>query len=128
MQFIFRELLEHNNITFNDNGTMTYFPNRSIIYVPEMSKNDPKKDMVRVPNVPILVSRINYWIYYVYHCQTVECFNGMELRSLSLWFTKRNQFYHDFRAIVTRAQLLYQLFKNKKIGIYFSLLFLLFFS
>ncbi|KAH0951798.1 hypothetical protein HN011_007991 [Eciton burchellii] len=52
--YVYQELLEHNNITFNDNGTMTYFPNRSIIYVPEMSKNDPKKDMVRVPNVPIL--------------------------------------------------------------------------
>lgn len=51
----FREILEHQNITFNDNGTMTYIPRRRVVYIPELSVSDPMKDMVNVPNVPILV-------------------------------------------------------------------------
>jgi len=51
-----REFLENDNITFNDNGTLTYIPRRKIVYVPEMSVNNPAKDMLNVPNIPLLVS------------------------------------------------------------------------
>lgn len=37
---------------------ISYIPKRTIIYVPEMSINDPKKDIIHVPNIPMLVSII----------------------------------------------------------------------
>lgn len=52
--YVYQETLENKNITFHDNGTMTYMPKRSVVYVPELSISDPKKDMVRVPNIPVL--------------------------------------------------------------------------
>lgn len=52
--YVYQEILEHQNIIWNDNGTMTYFPKRDIVYVPEMSVGDPRKVTVTVPNVPIL--------------------------------------------------------------------------
>lgn len=51
-----REFLENTNVTFNDNGTITYIPRRTVFFVPELSKSDPKKDFVTVPNIPMLVS------------------------------------------------------------------------
>ncbi|EFN62240.1 Scavenger receptor class B member 1 [Camponotus floridanus] len=52
--YVYQEFLENNNITFNDNGTLTYIPRRKIVYVPEMSVNNPAKDMLNVPNIPLL--------------------------------------------------------------------------
>ncbi|EZA62097.1 hypothetical protein DMN91_007879 [Ooceraea biroi] len=52
--YVYQEFIENNNVTFNDNGTLTYIPKRSVIFLPELSISDPKKDMVRVPNVPVL--------------------------------------------------------------------------
>lgn len=53
----FREFLINNNVTFNDNGTVTYMPRRSILFNSAMSVGDPKKDFIQVPNVPMLVSK-----------------------------------------------------------------------
>lgn len=52
--YVYQEFLEHDNITFNDNNTMSYIPRRRIVYVPEMSINNPENDIVNVPNVPFL--------------------------------------------------------------------------
>ena len=54
-----REVLENKDVTWNENGTLTYSPKRTVFYVPEMSVGDPKKDIVTVPNIPILVSANN---------------------------------------------------------------------
>ncbi|KAI4487717.1 hypothetical protein M0802_011907 [Mischocyttarus mexicanus] len=52
--YVYQEFLEETNITFNDNGTITYVPKRTVFFVPELSKGDPKKDFVTVPNIPML--------------------------------------------------------------------------
>ncbi|KAL6433334.1 hypothetical protein ACFW04_006477 [Cataglyphis niger] len=52
--YVYQEFLENENITFNDNGTLTYIPRRTVTYVPELSISDPTKDIINVPNVPVL--------------------------------------------------------------------------
>lgn len=52
--YVYQEFVQHDNITFNDNGTMTYIPRRKVVYVPEMSINNPANDIVNVVNVPLL--------------------------------------------------------------------------
>lgn len=51
----FRESLENHNVTFHDNGTMSFIPKRTVVFIPEMSVSDPTKDYVKVPNVILLV-------------------------------------------------------------------------
>lgn len=41
-------------MTFNENGTVTYIPVRRTIPVPEMSIGDPQKDIVTIPNIPLI--------------------------------------------------------------------------
>lgn len=48
------EFLEHTNYTFHTNGTLTYYPKRTVKFVPERSIGDPKIDIVTVPNIPYL--------------------------------------------------------------------------
>ncbi|XP_015179933.1 PREDICTED: scavenger receptor class B member 1-like [Polistes dominula] len=52
--YVYQEFLEHTNITFNDNGTLTYIPRRTVFFVPELSISDPEKDFVYVPNIGML--------------------------------------------------------------------------
>lgn len=49
-----REFLDHSNYTFHANGTMSYFPKRTVVFVPGRSVGDPKSDIVTVPNIPLL--------------------------------------------------------------------------
>lgn len=46
--------MEHHNATFNENGTLSYLPVRTVKFIPERSIGDPKKDIVTVPNIPLL--------------------------------------------------------------------------
>ncbi|XP_035729802.1 scavenger receptor class B member 1-like isoform X1 [Vespa mandarinia] len=52
--YVYQEFLENTNVTFNDNGTITYIPKRTVFFVPKLSKSDPTKDYVNVPNIPML--------------------------------------------------------------------------
>lgn len=52
--YVYQEFLENKNVTFHDNGTLTYVPRRSVYYVPELSIGNPDKDFVNVPNIPML--------------------------------------------------------------------------
>ncbi|XP_016914043.1 scavenger receptor class B member 1-like [Apis cerana] len=51
--YVYQEIVENHNITWHEN-MISYIPKRTIIYVPEMSINDPKKDIIHVPNIPML--------------------------------------------------------------------------
>ncbi len=44
----------NHNATFNDNGTLTFIPKRRCVLLPERSVGDPEKDIVIVPNLPLL--------------------------------------------------------------------------
>lgn len=52
--YVYQEILVNENVVWYDNNTISYMPNRTIVYVPEMSSGDPEKDMVQVPNIPML--------------------------------------------------------------------------
>ncbi|XP_015601972.1 scavenger receptor class B member 1 isoform X2 [Cephus cinctus] len=53
--YVYKEILKNENVTWNDNGTMSYTPRRTVVYVPEMSVGDPEQDLVMVPNIPMLM-------------------------------------------------------------------------
>ncbi|XP_031366302.1 sensory neuron membrane protein 2 isoform X2 [Apis dorsata] len=52
--YVYQEIVENHNVTWHEN-MISYIPKRTIIYVPEMSINDPKKDIIHVPNIPMLM-------------------------------------------------------------------------
>lgn len=47
--------MEHNNITFNDNGTFTITPGFSLRWVPELN-TVTEDDVLILPNIALLVS------------------------------------------------------------------------
>ncbi|KAJ9589476.1 hypothetical protein L9F63_017337 [Diploptera punctata] len=51
--YVYRELLEHTNVTFNNNGTMTTIPRHPLVWVPEMS-NGTEEDILVLPNIALL--------------------------------------------------------------------------
>ena len=50
-----RELMEHGNVTFNDNGTLNAIPLHPLEYIPEMSVG-AEDDLLILPNIALLVS------------------------------------------------------------------------
>lgn len=46
--------MDHSNYTFHANGSLSYFPKRTVVFVPGRSVGDPKADIVTVPNIPLL--------------------------------------------------------------------------
>lgn len=50
--------MEHVNISFNSNGTMTSVPIHPLKWVPEMS-NGTEEDKLILPNIALLVSQIS---------------------------------------------------------------------
>ncbi|XP_050425880.1 scavenger receptor class B member 1-like isoform X2 [Adelges cooleyi] len=52
--YVYWEELEHTNVTFNDNGTITYIPRRTLHFDRSLSVSDPKTDRIFVANLPLL--------------------------------------------------------------------------
>ncbi|XP_014207887.1 scavenger receptor class B member 1 [Copidosoma floridanum] len=52
--FVYQEILENQNVTWHDNGTLTYIPKRSVEFKPEMSIGIPEEIYVSVPNIVML--------------------------------------------------------------------------
>jgi hypothetical protein len=47
--------MEHTNVTFNDNGTLTMVPRHPLVWVPELSSGK-EDDVLVLPNIALLVS------------------------------------------------------------------------
>jgi hypothetical protein len=47
--------MEHTNVTFNDNGTLTMIPRHPLVWVPELSAGK-EDDVLVLPNIALLVS------------------------------------------------------------------------
>jgi hypothetical protein len=47
--------MEHTNVTFNDNGTLTMVPRHPLVWVPELSAGK-EDDVLVLPNIALLVS------------------------------------------------------------------------
>lgn len=52
----FRELIEHGNVTFNENGTLSTTPLHPLEWQPHLSYPHTEDDMVILPNIAYLVS------------------------------------------------------------------------
>lgn len=52
-----RELMSHENVTFNDNGTVSAMPSHPLVWVPELSQGRREDDLLILPNIALLVSR-----------------------------------------------------------------------
>lgn len=54
--FSIRELLSHENVTFNDNGTLSTIPHHPLEWRQELSGNRSEDDILYLPNIALLVS------------------------------------------------------------------------
>ncbi|XP_018562646.1 scavenger receptor class B member 1-like isoform X2 [Anoplophora glabripennis] len=52
--YVYRELLSHENVTFNDNGTLTANPKHPLVWVPELSGGRREDDLLILPNIALL--------------------------------------------------------------------------
>ncbi|XP_045469204.1 scavenger receptor class B member 1-like [Harmonia axyridis] len=57
---VYREKLLHTNVTFNDNGTLTYVATRKAIYLPEENNIDLNQT-ITVANLPVLGMASYFW-------------------------------------------------------------------
>ncbi|XP_043477908.1 scavenger receptor class B member 1-like isoform X1 [Leptopilina heterotoma] len=51
--YVYKELLEHGNVTFNDNGTLSAIPLSPLVFVPELS-GGTEDDLLILPNIALL--------------------------------------------------------------------------
>ncbi|XP_001600667.2 scavenger receptor class B member 1 [Nasonia vitripennis] len=52
--YVYEETLENRNITWNENGTISYIPKRTVQFRLDLSVGKPEDDYVMVPNIPML--------------------------------------------------------------------------
>ncbi|XP_057659106.1 scavenger receptor class B member 1-like isoform X1 [Diorhabda carinulata] len=52
--YVYRELMKHENVTFNDNGTLTAVPKHPLVWVPEYSQGNLEEDLLVLPNIALL--------------------------------------------------------------------------
>ncbi|KAG5320971.1 SCRB1 protein, partial [Pseudoatta argentina] len=50
--YVYKEIFEHANVVFNDNGTLSATPMHPLKYIPEMS-NGTEEDLVIMPNIAL---------------------------------------------------------------------------
>lgn len=51
-----REVLSHNDVKFNDNGTVSSIPKHPLIWDEERSMGNKEEDIFILPNIALLVS------------------------------------------------------------------------
>ncbi|CAK1546515.1 unnamed protein product [Leptosia nina] len=52
--FVYRELLEHSQIKFNSNGTLSTIPKHPLVWVDELSEGNKEDDIVYLPHIALL--------------------------------------------------------------------------
>ena len=57
-----REGMEHSNVTFNDNATVTAIPRHPLTYIPEKSAG-AEDDLLILPNIALFVSYVDFITY-----------------------------------------------------------------
>lgn len=79
----FREVLSHNDVVFNNNGTVSSMPKHPLVWDEERSMGNSEDDMFVLPNIALLVS--------VYFCDGDQCMNEWVIFRISPFF--RIQFF-----------------------------------
>ncbi|XP_049824965.1 scavenger receptor class B member 1 isoform X2 [Aethina tumida] len=52
--YVYKELMSHENVTFNANGTLSANPKHTLVWVPELSEGRREDDLVIMPNIALL--------------------------------------------------------------------------
>ncbi|XP_044763419.1 scavenger receptor class B member 1 isoform X2 [Coccinella septempunctata] len=52
--YVYKELMTHENVTFNDNFTVSAIPSHPLVFVPEMSEGRLENDTMILPNIALL--------------------------------------------------------------------------
>lgn len=52
--YVYRELMSHENVSFNDNGTLTSVPSHPLIWEPTLSEGRKEDDLLILPNIALL--------------------------------------------------------------------------
>lgn len=52
--YVYREMMSHKNVVFNDNGTVSAEPSHPLVWVPEMSIGDHETDQLILPHIALL--------------------------------------------------------------------------
>ncbi|XP_041970345.1 scavenger receptor class B member 1-like isoform X2 [Aricia agestis] len=52
--YVYRELLEHSNVTFNENGTLSAIPRHPLVWDEEMSEGHREDDILYMPHIALL--------------------------------------------------------------------------
>nr|CAD7425436.1 unnamed protein product [Timema monikensis] len=56
--YVYKEDLEHKNVTFNSNGTLTMHPTHPLRWVGELSEGHKEDDILILPNIALLIGRV----------------------------------------------------------------------
>ncbi|XP_031330947.1 scavenger receptor class B member 1-like isoform X1 [Photinus pyralis] len=52
--YVYREIMSHEEVRFNTNGTMSTIPQHPLVWVPEMSEGNREDDRLVLPNIALL--------------------------------------------------------------------------
>ncbi|XP_050312104.1 scavenger receptor class B member 1-like isoform X2 [Anthonomus grandis grandis] len=52
--YTYREYMTHENVTFNDNGTLSSIPNHPLVWEPALSNGHKEDDLLILPNIALL--------------------------------------------------------------------------
>ncbi|XP_049942044.1 scavenger receptor class B member 1-like isoform X1 [Schistocerca serialis cubense] len=65
--YVYSEHLDNVVLNFNDNGTITYIPNRTETFSEELSERNAKEDIVIIPNLALiaLISIVHKYPFYL---------------------------------------------------------------
>lgn len=55
--YVYQEMLVHDNVTFNENGTISTTPRHPLVWIEELSEGRREDDMFMLPHIALLVSR-----------------------------------------------------------------------
>ncbi|XP_061381454.1 scavenger receptor class B member 1-like isoform X1 [Danaus plexippus] len=64
--YVYREIFEHADVVFNDNGTLSTIPRHPLVWQPELSEGNREDDVLYLPHIALLsigdvVSEQSYW-------------------------------------------------------------------
>lgn len=63
MTFFYRELLKHDQVVFNENGTVSTVPRHPLVWDEELSMGRKENDTFMLPNIALLVSLCYFFMY-----------------------------------------------------------------
>lgn len=92
---IYREYLQHQNVTFHDNSTLSYTAHRNVEFLEDQNEKGILDRVILVPNFVLLV--INHresFRFWPFKCGAFDCF-GVKNRT-HLCYQKKFQIYQRF--------------------------------